>query len=125
MIALSEEQCEEIQRTDVVPRAWFGDRNDCVPVKTSIDMAVAAWQEASHANRDQGVPPFVLTFTLSLGRFHRWIESEMMKKCNPEVGGYQIFQDVKLAQVDPEYYVLDLVASYDSELSSHSGPECG
>ena len=100
-IALSEEQYEEIQRTHVVPCAWFGDRHDCVPVKTSIDMAVAAWQEASHANRDQGVPPFVLTFTLSLLRFHEWIDSEMMKKCNPRVGGYRIYQDVNLAEVDP------------------------
>ena len=65
-------------------------------------MAVAAWQQASRANRDQ-VPPFVLTFTLSLGRFHSWIDSEKMKKCNPRVGGYQIYQDVNLAEVDPEY----------------------
>ena len=103
-IALSEEQYEEIQRTQVVPRAWFGDRNNCVPVKSSITMAVAAWQQASRANRDQ-VPPFVLTFTLSLGRFHFWIDSEMMKKCNPRVGGYRIYQDVNLAEVDPLYSV--------------------
>ena len=122
MIALSEEQYEEIQRTEVVPRAWFGGYGgaDSVPVKSSITMAVHewGWQEALRANREPlppfEVPPFVLFFSLSLGWFHRWIESEMMKKCNPEVGGYQIFQDVKLAQVDPEYYVLDLVASYDS-----------
>ena len=101
-IALSEEQYEEIQRTHVVPREWFGDRQHCVPVKTSITMAVAAWQQASPANRDQ-VPPFVLTFTLSLGRFHRWIDSETMKKCNPRVGGYRIYQDVNLAEVDPQY----------------------
>ena len=104
-IAISEEQHEEIQRTQVVPCAWFGDRHDCVPVKTSIDMAVAAWQEASHANRDQGVPPFVLTFTLSLGLFHRWIDSEMMKKCKRRVGGYRIYEDVNLEKVDPEYFV--------------------
>ena len=69
-------------------------------------MAVAAWQQDRQrdANRDQ-VPPFVLTFTLSLGRFHRWIDSEMMKKCNPRVGGYRIYQDVNLAEVDPLYSV--------------------
>ena len=106
MIALSEEQYEEIQRTEVVPRAWFGGYGgaDSVPVKSSITMAVAAWQQASRANRDQ-VPPFVLTFTLSLGRFHRWIDSEMMKKCKRRVGGYRIYQDVNLEEVDPEYFV--------------------
>ena len=67
-------------------------------------MAVAAWQQASRANRDQ-VPPFVLTFTLSLGRFHRWIDSEMMKKCKRRVGGCRIYQDVNLEKVDPEYFV--------------------
>ena len=103
-IALSAEQYEEIQRTHVVPREWFGDRQDCVPVKTSIKTAVAAWQQASRANRDQA-PPFVLTFTLSLGRFCRWIHSDMMKKCNPRVGGYLINQDVNLAEVDPQYSV--------------------
>ena len=101
-IALSEEQYEEIQRTEVVPRAWFGDRNDCVPVKSSVQMAVAAWQQASRANRDQ-VPPFVLTFNLSWGRFHWWINCETMKKCNPRGAGYRIYQDVNLAEVDPQY----------------------
>ena len=103
-IALSEEQAEEIQRTQVVPREWFGDRQDCVPVKTSIRMAVTAWQQASRANRDE-TPPFVLTFGLSLERFHRWIDTEMMKKCNPRVGGYRIYQDVNLAEVDPQWTV--------------------
>ena len=101
-IAVSEEQREEILRTQVVPREWFGDRQDCVPVKTSIAMAVTAWQQASRSNRDE-TPPFVLTFTLSLGRFHRWIDTEMMKKCPPRVGGYRIYQDVNLAEVDPQW----------------------
>ena len=103
-IAISKEQKEEIQRTQIVPREWFGDRQDCVPVKTSITMAVTAWQQASRANRDQ-TPPFVLTFTLSLGRFHRWIDTEMMKKCPPRVGGYRIYRDVNLAEVDPQWTV--------------------
>ena len=101
-IALSEEQWRELQQTHIVKREWFGDRQDCVPVKTSIEMAVAAWQEV-RANRKR-VPPFVLTFTLSLGRFHRWIDSEMMKKCPPRVGGYRIYEDVNLQKVDPEYF---------------------
>ena len=110
-IALSVEQYEEFHRTHVVPREWFGDQQDCVPVQTSITMAVAAWQQASRANRDQ-VPPFVLTFTLSLGLFHRWIDSEMMKKCNPRVGGYRIYQDVNLAEVDPQYYLIRVNSAF-------------
>ena len=105
-IALSEEQYEEIQRTEVVPRAWFGDRNDCVPVKSSVPMAVEAWQQDHPVSSNRvEVPPFVLTFTLSLRRFHRWIDSEMMKKCDPRVGGYRIYQDVHLAEVDPAWTV--------------------
>ena len=103
-IALTEEQYEEIQRTHVVPREWFGGIKDCAPVKSSISMAVEAWQQASRANRSQ-VPPFVLTFSLSLARFHRWIDAEMMKKCSPRVSGYRIYQDVNLAEVDPRYTV--------------------
>ena len=103
-IALSEEQWRELQQTHIVKREWFGDRQDCVPVKTSISMTVTAWQQASRANRDQ-TPPFVLTFNLSLGRFHRWIDTEMMKKCDPRVGGYRIYQDVNLAEVDPQWTV--------------------
>ena len=120
-IALTEEQYEEIQRTHVVPRAWFGDRHDCVPVKNSIEKAVAVWQEAmvrdqvpqgagyqSPWGEQEGagqVPPFVLTFNLSWGRFHWWINSETMKKCNPRGAGYRIYQDVNLAEVDPLYSV--------------------
>ena len=103
-IALTAEQRDEILRTQVVPREWFAPNEDCVPVKTSITMAVTAWQQASRDNRDQ-TPPFVLTFMLSLGRFHRWIDTEMMKKCNPRVGGYRIYQDGNLAEVDPQWTV--------------------
>ena len=102
-VALSEGQYEQIQRTHVLPREWFGYRQNSVLVNTSVRMAVAAWQQDRQrdANRDQ-VPPFVLTFTLSLGRFHRWIDSEMMKKCPPRVGGYRIYEDVNLDEVDPQ-----------------------
>ena len=103
-IALTEEQYEEIQRTHVVLRESFGGIKDCAPVKSSISMAVAAWQQASRANSGQA-PPFVLTFSLSLARFHRWIDTGTMKKCNPQVGGYRIYQDVNLAEVDPRYTV--------------------
>ena len=105
-IALTAEQRDEILRTQTVPREWFAPYEDCVPVKTSITMAVAAWQQASHDNRDQ-LPPYVLMFTLSLGRFYRWIDTEMMKKSPPRVGGYRIYQDVHLPEVDPQWRVLD------------------
>ena len=121
-IALSEEQYEEIQRTHVVPRAWFGDRHDCVPVKTSIQMAVAAWQEAME--NDQ-VPPFVLTFNLSWGRFHWWINCETMKKCNPRGAGYRIYQDVNLAEVDPLYSVHPIGDWDDPRLPAAPGQAGG
>ena len=105
-VALSEGQYEQIQRTHVLPREWFGYRQNSVLVNTSVRMAVAAWQQDRQrdANPDE-VPPFVLTFTLSLRRFHRWIDSEMMKKCKRRVGGYRIYEDVNLQKVDPEYFV--------------------
>ena len=89
-----------------MPREWFGYRQNSVLVNTSVRMAVAAWQQDRQrdANRDQ-VPPFVLTFTLSLGRFHRWIHSEMMKKCSRRVGGYRIYEDVSLDEVDPQFSI--------------------
>ena len=103
---LSEGQYEQIQRTHVLPRAWFGYRQDCVLVNTSVPMAVAAWQQDHPVSSNRvEVPPFVLTFTLSLRRFHRWIDSETMEKCDPRVGGYRIYQDVNLAEVDPQYFV--------------------
>ena len=82
-----------------------------MPVKSSITMAVHewGWQEALRANREPlppfEVPPFVLFFSLSLGRFHRWIDSEMMKKCKPRVGGYRIYEDVSLDEVDPQFSI--------------------
>ena len=105
-VALSEGQYEQIQRTHVLPREWFGYRQNSVLVNTSVRMAVAAWQQdfQRDANPDE-VSPFVLTFTLSLRRFHRWIDSEMMKKCKRRVGGYRIYEDVNLQKVDPEYFV--------------------
>ena len=75
-------------------------------MNTSVPMAVAAWQQDHLVSSNRGdVPPFVLTFTLSPGRFDFWIDSKMMKKCNPRVGGYRIYQDVNLAEVDPLYSV--------------------
>ena len=96
-----------MQRTHVVPRAWFGDMQEFVIVKSSITTAV---QDCRTEFFEQ--PPFVLTFTLSLGRFHRWIDCGLMKKTNELRGGsYQIFQDVNLAEVDPQYTVLDIAAA--------------
>ena len=105
-VALSEGQYEQIQRTHVLPREWFGYRQNSVLVNTSVRMAVAAWQQdfQRDANPDE-VPTFVLTFTLSLRRFHRWIDSEMLKKCPPRVGGYRIYKDVSLDEVDPQFSI--------------------
>ena len=98
-----------------------------VIVKSSITTAVQewGWQEApeflwQEAPEFFEQPPFVLTFTLSLGRFHRWIDCELMMKFNTQVAGYQIVQDVNLAEVDPQYTVLDIAAA-----RTRSGPECG
>ena len=51
-----------MQRTHVVPRAWFGDMQEFVIVKSSITTAVQewGWQEAPEFFEQ---PPFVLTFT--------------------------------------------------------------
>ena len=94
-----------MQRTHVVPRAWFGDMQEFVIVKSSITTAVQDWRWEQEAAEFFEQPPFVLTFTLSPGRFDFWIDSKMMKKCNPRVGGYRIYQDVNLAEVDPLYSV--------------------
>ena len=95
-----------MQRTHVVPRAWFGDMQEFVIVKSSITTAVQDWRWEQEAAEFFEQPPFVLTFTLSLGRFHRWIDCGLMKKTSELRGGsYQIFQDVNLAEVDPQWTV--------------------
>ena len=67
-IALGKEEVEELRRSKVVKRSWFGDRQDCVPVKPSLDMAVEAWKQADPANADR-LPSHVLTFFVSLTLF--------------------------------------------------------
>ena len=101
-IALDEAEVEEFMRTGVVKRSWFGDRKDCAPVKPSLEMAVSAWQAADRANRDRE-PSHLLTFFVSLRRFRQWINDDTMKKCPPRVGGYRIYQDVRLPDLDPHY----------------------
>ena len=103
-IALGKEEVEELRRSRVVKRTWFGDRQDCVPVQPSLDMAVEAWKQADPANADR-LPSHVLTFFVSLTRFQQWIENDTMKKCNPRVGGYRIYRDVCLSDVDPQYTI--------------------
>ena len=101
-IALTAAQVDEIMQTGVAPCAWFGDRQDSVPAKTAVQIAVSAWHAASPAYRDS-VPSHMLAFFASLQLFHRWIDDETMKKCSSRVGSYRIYQDVVLEEVDPEY----------------------
>ena len=77
-------------------------------MKPSLEMAPSAWQAADPANRDRE-PSRLLTFFVSLRRFHEWIDDETMKKCNPKVGGYRIYQDARPLDVDPRYTLHPLV----------------
>ena len=88
----------------MVPRRWFGTRQDCVAVKTSNSEAIQAWKLAHPENRELE-PDAVLTFFVSLKRFQAWIDNEKMKKCHPNVGGYRIYKDVDLNSVDPDFRV--------------------
>ena len=77
-------------------------------MKSSLEMALSAWKAADPANRNRA-PAHLLTFFVSLRRFQQWIDDETMKKCNPKVGGYRKYQDVRPLDVDPHYTLHPLV----------------
>ena len=71
-------------------------------------MALEALKQADPANADR-LPSHVLTFLVSLTRFQQWIQNRTMTKCNPRVGGYRIYRDVSLSDVDPQNTLNPLV----------------
>ena len=87
---------------------YFGDRKNMVPVKSSWMEAVQAWRDvpkinlsAQGENRDEECPGFVLTFFIPYETFHDWIGAGVMRKSPWKVGGYRIYQDIDLHEVDP------------------------
>ena len=101
-VALDDWQANEVNTNWILPRSWFGYRQDCVPVKTTAESAVDAWREAND-NPWHRQPAYLLTFHVDYPRFHRWIEEFTMRKSPPKIGGYRIYQDVDLNEVDPQW----------------------
>ena len=67
-------------------------------------MALEAWSNADHDYGD-GLPAVVLTFFVSLRAFQQCFENHMMVRCNHQVGGYRIYQDPEMREVDPDIKV--------------------
>ena len=107
-VALAQQQGLEIQQTCLVRCDYFGDRKNMVPVKSSWMEAVQAWRDvpkinlsAQGENRDEECPGFVLTFFIPYETFHDWFDAGVMRKSPWKVGGYRIYQDIDLHEVDP------------------------
>ena len=97
-IGITAGQKEELEQTEMVQKAWFGNGTS-VPVKNSVEAAVEAAVDANGA-----LPDYVLTFCIPLGTFHKWIHENTMKQV-PHLSGYRIKCALNLKELDPEWKV--------------------
>ena len=88
----------------MIKRDWFGNGRS-IPVKDSIQDALISFE--NKPAKIKGKPFRAVLFHIPLTTYHGWVDNDLMVK-TPHVGGYRIFQNIHVKEIDPHFTVHPL-----------------